>query len=340
MRQETVRKQNTTMSLYPTLEDMQIDKMVQAQRTVFNEIVQHQQHQQQQQQLVSDWSSPDNNQQQQNNINSNTIASTELYPTLGNFLGLELSEDMIRQNMPEYMLQESVVATTPQSNSYPIMPRENVDGAFGNNVIAPLTGNAAISSRAQVNHNIRELVLCKDAKGKAGLRVQSIDNGVFVSIVVKNSPAALVGLRFGDQILQVNGTLVAGYAADKIHKMLKKADQNNISIIVRDRPFERTVTLLKDSTGGLGFQFKNGKITAIVKDSSAARNGILTNHNILEVNGQTVVAMKDKEITKVLNESDKIVKLTIIPTFIYEHLVKKLDTSFLRGIMDHSIPDF
>lgn len=42
----------------------------------------------------------------------------------------------------------------------------------------------------------------------------------------------------------------------------------------------------KDSTGHIGFQFKNGKIIALVKDSSAARNGLLTDHQILEVNGK------------------------------------------------------
>ena len=49
------------------------------------------------------------------------------------------------------------------------------------------------------------------------------------------------------------------------------------------RPFERTLTLHKDSAGQLGFQFKEGKITAIVVDSSAARNGLLIEHNLLEV---------------------------------------------------------
>ena len=50
-----------------------------------------------------------------------------------------------------------------------------------------------------------------------------------------------------------------------------------------DSPFERTLTLHKDSTGHLGFQFKEGKITAIAVDSSAARNGLLIDHNLLEV---------------------------------------------------------
>lgn len=313
------------MSLYPTLEDMQIDKMVQAQRTVLNEIVQSERQ-----------ISPQQSHQPfgNNNLSTNQSNKVVLYPALGNFLGLELSEEMIRENMPEYS-QSSNSTAVATSNAYPVI---SIDG--GRNVIAPLTGSAVVPSTAQVNHNIREFILCKDAKGKVGLRVQSIDNGVFVCIVVKDSPAALAGVRFGDQIIQLNGTLVSGFSIDKIHKMLKSSGTNNISVVVRDRPFERTITLLKDSTGGVGFQFKNGKITAIVKDSTASRNGVLTNHNLLEINGQTVVAMKDKDITKVINESDQVIKITIIPSFIYDHLVKKLDTSFLRGIMDHSIPDF
>ncbi len=48
----------------------------------------------------------------------------------------------------------------------------------------------------------------------------------------------------------------------------------------------------KDSNGHIGFVFKNGKITAIVKDSSAARNGILTDHQLAEVDGQNVIGLK------------------------------------------------
>jgi len=82
--------------------------------------------------------------------------------------------------------------------------------------------------------------------------------------------------RFGDQILQINGENVAGFSSDKVHDILKnKTSVNNINMVIRDRPFERTLTLHKDSTGHIGFQFKEGKITAIGVDSSAARNGLL-----------------------------------------------------------------
>jgi len=68
--------------------------------------------------------------------------------------------------------------------------------------------------------------------------------------------------------------------------------QKPIFVIMFIRPFERTITLQKDSAGTVGFVFKENKITAIVKDSSAARNGLLTDHHMVEVNGQNVIGLK------------------------------------------------
>ena len=58
------------------------------------------------------------------------------------------------------------------------------------------------------------------------------------------------------------------------------------------RPFQRTVTMHKDSAGHVGFIYKSGKITSLVKDGSAARNGLLTDHYICEINGQNVIGLK------------------------------------------------
>ena len=71
--------------------------------------------------------------------------------------------------------------------------------------------------------------------------------------------------------LQINGEIIAGYSSDKASKCIKKAAANNIKLAVRDRPFERTITMQKDSTNHVGFSYNNGEIKAIVKDSSAAR---------------------------------------------------------------------
>ena len=59
--------------------------------------------------------------------------------------------------------------------------------------------------------------------------------GLFVAFVHANSPASLVGLRFGDQILQINGENVAGWDTDKAMNFLKKALPSKIVMALRDR---------------------------------------------------------------------------------------------------------
>lgn len=94
--------------------------------------------------------------------------------------------------------------------------------------------------------------------------------------------------------------------------------------------FTPVVTMHRSSNGHIGFIFSNGKITSIVKDSSAARNGLLINHQLLEVNGQNVVGMKDKELTSVLNNAnEQTITVTIIPSMIYDHMMKKLVFLFI-----------
>ena len=89
------------------------------------------------------------------------------------------------------------------------------------------------------------------------------------------------------------------------------------------RPFERTITMQKDSMGHFGFQFHKGKIETLVKDSSAARNGLVTDHHLLEVQGQNVVGMEDKDIKKILASLGDVATVTIIPSFLYEQIMNK-----------------
>lgn len=56
-----------------------------------------------------------------------------------------------------------------------------------------------------------------------------------MSFVHGNSPASLVGLRFGDQILQINGENTAGWDTDKALKVLRKAAPERITMAIRDR---------------------------------------------------------------------------------------------------------
>lgn len=284
------------MSLYPSLEDMKIDNMVRAQMA-------QQQHQ-----------APPSNQlpYQAQPAAVAPSAPRHVYPALGEYMGLELSPGVIALNMPEYQIQ-----TVHPSGA-------------ATNIVAPLSSQSPSLLKATVTQGIRQVILCKDKHGKCGLRLHSVNNGIFVCYVEAGSPAALAGLRFGDQILEINDVAMAGLSMEQSHALLKKAPTNGIRLAVRDRPFERTVTLHKDSLGHIGFQFKDGKIVALVKDSSAARNGLLTDHQLLEINTINVVSMKDKEISRVIEASPSIVNVTIIPYYIYKHMISKMSSSLFK----------
>lgn len=75
------------MSLYPSLEDMKVDNMVRAQ------MAQHQ-------------AQPSYNQSFHPPTSSALpSAPMQVYPALGEYMGLELSPDVIAINMPEYQIQ-------------------------------------------------------------------------------------------------------------------------------------------------------------------------------------------------------------------------------------------
>ena len=52
-------------------------------------------------------------------------------------------------------------------------------------------------------------------------------------------------------------------------------------------------------------------------------NGLLIDHYLCEVNGQNVIGVKDKGIAKIFSESPRTVTITIMPKFVYDHLMKK-----------------
>jgi len=308
------------MALYPSLEDMAAGQMMHTQAEAFAK-------QQTPQQLNLPFSYTSSSHGGPSAPPSADDIHTA-YPALMD-MGLQLTPDEVA-----WINSTSSVAIRPPTDVLP-----QTTSASSNGVIAPISGLSVGYHRAQVTHGVREITLCKGQNDKVGMKVQAINKGIFIVLVTTGSPAAMVGLRFGDQILQIDGENVAGYSVDRVHGMIKRCPVNGIKIVVRDRPFERTITLHKDSTGHVGFHFKNGKIDAIVKDSSAARNGLLTEHQLLEVNGQNVVGLEDKATRRILEGAGTVVTLTIIPSFIYDHLVKATATSLVKKMMDHSIPD-
>ncbi|XP_077592740.1 syntenin-2 [Stigmatopora nigra] len=305
------------MSLYPSLEDLKVDKVMRAQAQIS-------------QTTTTNAAMPAITEgvDQPPPPATAGMPSSCLYPNLedlGEYMGLSLNSDDVQKNL----------ALLPATNNDVAVP--SYSGVGG--MVCPVTGSDIGIRRAEVRQGLREIILCKDQDSKVGLRLRAIDNGVFIQLVQANSPASLAGLRFGDQVLQINGQNCAGWSVDKAHKALKAAAETRIELVVRDRPFQRTITMHKDSSGHVGFIYKSGKITSLVKDGSAARNGLLTEHYICEVNGQNVIGLKDSQIKDILNTSSTAMTITIMPKFIYEHMIKRMSSSLLKSAMDHSIPE-
>jgi len=248
------------------------------------------------------------------------ITGGSLYSGLGleelmQYAGLDVSQGALVAHMPEEVLRQ-------------MQPIARITAPDDRGLVA-----------GSIKQGLREVILAKDGAGKLGVVMKAHDKGVFVAFVWRDSPASMVGLRFGDQVLQINGESVAGWSTDKVMDFLKKASPQRISIVVRDRPYERTVTVVKDSMNHIGFVFRDGEITALVKDSSAARNGLLINHQLVEVNGQNVVGLRDEDLVKIIADAPTSVTLTIMPVFIYKHLIKSIGSS-MKKHMDRSIPEF
>ncbi|KAL4682370.1 hypothetical protein H8959_001925 [Pygathrix nigripes] len=100
--------------------------------------------------------------------------------------------------------EEKICVNVVMVSGAPIQGQLGARSSSMNYMVAPVTGNDVGIHRAEIKQRIREVILCKDQNGKIGLRLKSIDNGIFVQLVQTNSPASLVGLRFGDQVLQIN----------------------------------------------------------------------------------------------------------------------------------------
>jgi syntenin-1 len=241
----------------------------------------------------------------------------------GSYLGLDMSELGFAANMPP----DAAAAAIASSGGMQVaMPQQQVLASSlpGANAIASITPKNDVGMRrAEIRQGVRQIQLAKDQGGKLGFAVRSIDKGVFVSFVWNHSAASMGGLRFGDQILQIDGDTVAGWDEKKTLKKLKQADPTKVILAIRDRPWCRALTAVKDGHNHVGFTFRDGEVTAIVKDSSAARNGILIHHRLIEINGQNVVGLKDSDIKAIIAAADRSVTITIMPTFVYKHLVQK-----------------
>lgn len=136
-------------SLYPSLEDMKMDQMVKAQVEKIPYPVNF------------------NNSTMPLPYNGEQQAGSAVYPALGDYMGLELNEAVIKENMPEYaqqlaIYQQVIIFRVAIKFSVLIflnffLKRDVVPSGVNSMMVAPISGHSLGLQRAQVTNGIRQV---------------------------------------------------------------------------------------------------------------------------------------------------------------------------------------
>ncbi|VUZ50361.1 unnamed protein product [Hymenolepis diminuta] len=188
-----------------------------------------------------------------------------------------------------------------------------------------------------VTQEVREVLIKK--KGKFGLTLRNFEHGVFVSHVREKSSAAKAGIRFGDQVLKIEDLNVAGMKGKEAFDYALGLPNAKVSFIIRDRPLERVVDLMRNDQGHVGLLIVDGEIRQVQGESSAENNGVVIHSQICEINGINALGVPDEKIAEIIKDAESpTIRFTIIPRKFYVHLTKRLGSDEF-GVFHRAKPE-
>lgn len=262
-----------------------------------------------------------------------TSKQNSLYPTIEEMI---IDAELSKQNhnclsiYPQLTMDTNDKTTNNQQNNDNSLP---ISESVLNYITMFKDESKKNYEKACVKMGLREVILCKNQQGKIGLSFNIINIGLFVSAVEKESPAALAGIRFGEQLICINDYFVSGIKKSKIEKIIQDIPLDvEIKMVFRDRPDVKIFNLVKDNTGLFGFTFKKGNITNIIKDTSGTRNGLQINHQIIEVNGQNVIGFTDTELYTLFKNQKNTITITVMKYDIYKKMISKVNLENMSHI--------
>uniref|UniRef100_A0A8B9LSX2 Amyloid-beta A4 precursor protein-binding family A member 3 n=1 Tax=Astyanax mexicanus TaxID=7994 RepID=A0A8B9LSX2_ASTMX len=146
---------------------------------------------------------------------------------------------------------------------------------------------------------------------------------VILACMLNSGPAARSGkLNVGDQIMAVNDTSLVGLplaTCQGIIKGLKSQVQVKLSVV--SCPPVTTVLIKRpDLQYQLGFSVQNGIICSLMRGGIAERGGVRVGHRIIEINGQSVVAMAHEKIVHALSVSVGEIHMKTMPAVMFRLL--------------------
>ncbi|VDK40620.1 unnamed protein product [Taenia asiatica] len=181
----------------------------------------------------------------------------------------------------------------------------------------------------------KEVIVPKQ-KGEA-LGVVIVESGwgsVLPTAVLANmhpsGPAARCGqLNIGNRIISINGQSLVGLplatcqSLFKVPYLLVLATKNQTAVklvIVNCSPVVEVLIRRPDQKFQLGFSVQDGVICSLLRGGIAERGGIRVDHRIIEINGESVVAVPHEYIVNLLATSVGEIYIRTMPTSIFRLL--------------------
>lgn len=167
------------------------------------------------------------------------------------------------------------------------------------------------------------------AKGEI-LGVVIVESGwgsMLPTIVLANlsptGPAARCGqLNIGDQVIAINGISLVGLPLSTCQNYIKNT-KNKTAVkltAVSCAPVVEVKIKRPDTKYQLGFSVQNGVICSLLRGGIAERGGVRVGHRIIEINGQSVVAVPHERIVNLLATSVGEITMRTMPTSMFRLL--------------------
>lgn len=146
---------------------------------------------------------------------------------------------------------------------------------------------------------------------------------VILAGMLNSGPAARSGkLSVGDQIMSINDTSLVGLPLTTCQGIIKGL-KNHVKVklsIVSCPPVTTVLIKRPDLKFQLGFSVQNGIICSLMRGGIAERGGVRVGHRIIEINGQSVVAMAHEKIVQTLSVSVGEINMKTMPAVMFRLL--------------------
>lgn len=138
-------------------------------------------------------------------------------------------------------------------------------------------------------------------------------------------------LSIGDRIMSVNGTSLVGLPLSTCQSIIRDLKhQTDVTLnVVHCPPVTTAIVRRPDTKYPLGFCVENGIICSLMRGGIAERGGIRVGHRIIEINGQSVVAMPHEKIIQILTQAVSEVHIKTMPASTYRLLTGQEQPVFL-----------